>query len=553
MRILSRRTLFFRICVILLTFFPLALRIPQHVQADVGVQPVLPGGSSIQPHEETPIQMASEVVTMNVRAATSADNALVALKPDSYGYEIEPVWYPGVAEVKADFKMNNPTSAPVTLTVWFPLASTLENVQWNFNPGEIVPRITSFQVSIDGVPTNYIVSELPNPKGADKPLLPWASFPVTFAAGKETIIQVSYNLPLQPQVKGYGMALYYVFQNGAGWDGSIGQAELIVNLPYPASIGTMASIQPDHFTFSYMGISNEPAKLPSGVVLAGNQARWTWKNFEPGPDDDFAVWLLRVDKWKGLKAAQEVVRTSPQDGKAWLDLAIAYHSLAASYRNSLMLFSSTYLNPGIDAYRKVISLLPEESAAHAGLALLTLAPYMTAKNAPADVIQSVQNEYQIAIELESKNPTQENESSISRWLLPWLKDALSSYFYNSATATMDAATQAVYNRTSTARATLDYATTTAWVIVKATFMACRATMGPDLQVCSITASPTTTLTPTPPPTSTTLRSPTLSPPLTTTETSDHSLTQIIIAAGVVIAIIIVGFLAVKRTRRDSKK
>ncbi len=84
--------------------------------------------------------------------------------------------------------------------VWFPLASALDK-SWELNPDEVVPRIESFQVAVDGNPIDFDVSEWPNPKGADKPPLPWASFPVTFPADKETAIQVSYVLPLPSGVQ----------------------------------------------------------------------------------------------------------------------------------------------------------------------------------------------------------------------------------------------------------------------------------------------------------------------------------------------------------------
>src|SRR4030043_751983 len=96
------------------------------VKADVGGRPILPGGSNIQPEDETPIQMADEVVTMNIRPATEADNAIIQLNPEAYGLQFQPKWYAYVAEVRADFTMNNPTSEDVSLTAWFPLASALE-------------------------------------------------------------------------------------------------------------------------------------------------------------------------------------------------------------------------------------------------------------------------------------------------------------------------------------------------------------------------------------------------------------------------------------------
>jgi hypothetical protein len=117
--------------------------------------------------------MANEIVTMNIRKATQADNAAIQLNPDAYGLQVQPVWYPLVADVQADFTMRNPTTKTIDLTTWFPLASALQSVNWELNPDEIVPRLASFQVEVDGSAVEYSVSELTNPKG-DKPPL-WAS------------------------------------------------------------------------------------------------------------------------------------------------------------------------------------------------------------------------------------------------------------------------------------------------------------------------------------------------------------------------------------------
>jgi cell division septation protein DedD len=549
----------------------IGLLAPLPVRADVGVQPVLPGGSSIQPEGETPIQMAAEVVVINVRSATEADNALVTLAPKYYGFQWDPVWFPGIAEVEADFTMKNPTSETVSMTAWFPLASALENVDWNFNLGEIVPRIESFLVSVDGNPLDYAVSELPNPQGAEKLPLPWASFPVTFPGEVETIIHVSYKLPLQPSIKGSEMALYYIFQTGAGWAGPIGQAELVLNLPYPASEETLAGMH--KLYLPPMSVGQVSTGVPSGAVLNGNQARWTWKDFEPDPDDDFAVWLLQPGKWQELATARAAVQANPEDGQAWLDLASAYHSLSLTGNNAPLLFNPFYLQPGLEAYQKAVDLLPEYPAAHTGLALLTLAPYMASKNAPPEVIQFVQDELKIAIELEVKNPDRAIEAGITSRRL---EDVLSVYFYNDATATVDAATRAVFNATATVRATLDYATTTAVAKAKATYIVCWATAGGQCLTTSPTAtlSPRPTLPATPIPSTTPQPSPatptkeltltatpvpstTPQPVPTTTPTNAESTgsgqSPVIIVAAGVLGLVVVGYLASKRWRKSEGK
>ena len=547
MKILLRRLLFLLVCVLALVIITYGQLAPTPVRADVGVQPVLPGGSSIKPGEETKIQMAAEVVTMNVRSATVADNTLVTLRPKFYGFQMYPVWFPGIAEVEADFSMKNPTSAAVSMTAWFPLASALENADWNFNPGGIVPRIQHFQVSMDGNPVNYEVSELPNPKGANKPALPWASFPVTFPGAKTTNIHVSYMLPLQPSGKGPEMALYYVFQTGAGWAGPIGQAELILNLPYPASVETLAGMQ--NLSLPPMSMGQISTGVPSGAVLEGNQARWTWKDFEPGPKDDFAVWLLKPSKWQELEAARAAVQAHPQDGQAWLDLATIYYSLSTVGRNVPALFSPFYIPPALQAYQKAAELLPEHPAPHVGLGLLALMPYSRElKNLPPDVLQSVQEELQVAKKLEAQNPSLANEGGVSS---AFLEDVLSIYFYNDATATVDAVTRAVYNATQSAEATRDHATRTLWAMEKATAMACWATTGVEC----LTASPTATFTPQPTTTSALVSSATSQPPPTIlptpAEMTGNRQSRVILVAATVLGLIVLGTLALRRLRKRS--
>ena len=551
------------ICNLFLVCILTCMLVPLPVRADAGPQPLLPGGSSIKPGEETPIQMTDEIVVMNVRTATEADNALIKLNPTIYGLS-QPSWFKAIAEVKADFTMKNPTNDAVSMTVWFPLASALENAGWNSDQaGEIAPRIESFQVSVEGTPLEYTVSKLPNPKGADKPPLPWASFPVTFPGKEETVIHVSYMVPLQPSYVGNEVALYYVFQTGAGWAGSIGTAELIVNLPYPASRETMSG---KNSPFPG-GISKPtPADLPPGAVLEGNQVHWTWTNFEPAAKDDFAIWLLRPGKWEELEAARAAVKAKPQDGQAWLDLATTYHSLSLYWTNVYLLFSPYYLKPCIEAYQKTAELLPNLPAPHVALGLFTLVPYLKERNAPPDVIQYVQEELQIAKDLESKNPSLINKAGLSSLDL---ENTLGDYYYNDATATMDAAPRAVYQATQTVEATLNYATREAWAHEKAASLAKRATELACWAIaeapCTPTVLPSPTLTPKPkltemlipsatpqPPSTispTTLLtiSPTASP--TTVETRGNEQSLFIVMGIVVIGLGVVGYLVLKRSRK----
>jgi hypothetical protein len=268
------------------------------------------------------------------------------------------------------------------MTAWFPLASAIETEEWNLNPGEVVPSIQRFQVTMDGKPLEYNVSELPNPKGEDKPPLPWASFPVTFPAGEETHVQISYVVPAWWSYEGLAMNLYYIFQTGAGWAGQIGKAELVVNLPYPASAETILT-------------------MPEGGQFEGHQVRWTWENFEPGPGDDFFIQLLMLNRWDELQAARGAVTANPRDGEAWLNLASTYSILTRGkhYSAARMLsgFGEIYQPLGVQAAQEALYLLPGDGRPHYELALL----YASAlpENASREDLKPVMDELKIVEDL----------------------------------------------------------------------------------------------------------------------------------------------------------
>lgn len=374
-------------CEIILVCLVFCLMDASPSLADMGVQPILPGGSNIQPEDETPIQMASEKVVLNVRPTTEMDDFIVTRNPAEYGlsgsFDGSPGMYPAVADVLADFTMLNPTNEAVSMTAWFPLASILEAEEWNLNPGDVVPSIVRFQVITEGRPIEYNVSELPNPKGVDKPLLPWASFSVTFPPDVETHVQISYTVPAWWSYEGLAMNLYYILQTGAGWSGPIGKADLVVNLPYPASAETIW-------------------KMPEGGQIDGHQVRWTWENLEPGPLDDFFIQLLLLNRWDELQAARAAVTANPQDGEAWLNLASTYTMLTRgrAYSAARMLpgFGEIYQPMGVHAAQEALHLMPNDGRPHYELALLYASALL--ENATIKDLKPVMGELKIVEELE---------------------------------------------------------------------------------------------------------------------------------------------------------
>jgi hypothetical protein len=491
-----------------------SLLIPTPVQAGGG-QPLLPGGSSLQPVEDTSIQLAAEVVTMDIRQATEADNALVKLTPQAYVIQLaQPVWFPAIAEVQADFTLRNPTGAAVDTIVQFPLASALETADWGLvTRNTIIPSLEDFQVRVNGEQQDFTVTLLPF-ENAQAPLLPRARFLVHFPGGQDTLIQLSYKFALQPSISGNEMALYYVFHSGAGWDGPIGRTELTLNLPYPASLDTLAGMPAGSLVLPPYFWPSQRADLPGGAVLQGSQVRWIWDAREPGPADDLTIWLLRLDKWNALQSARRAVEISAQDGPAWLDLATTYYSMSwLSFDRLPTIFASSYLSPALQAYKQAAALLPESPAPPAGKGLCVLAPYMAGTDAPPQVLAYVQDELSIALQLEASHPDWTKTAGSSVKLLAKLKSARNLYQSNSATATVSAP----------------------------------AVLQPSASP-SATPSPTPAATVIPVPSATRQPSPTMTPARPAPSTRGKASMLLVAAAALVL--VAVGFLALRRALRS---
>ncbi len=520
---LDRRHLIILVSGLFLASLLLGLTLLTPARADVGVQPILPGGSSIEPDGQTPIVMAAEVITMNVRLATEADNAIVQLNPEAYGLQFKPVWYKLVAEVQVEFTMYNPTAEVVSQTTWFPLASSLSSVNWELNPDEIVPRIASFAVHVNGNPLDYTTVELPNPQGTDKPLLPWASFPVSFVAGTNTSIHVSYLLPLPRAIKGSELALSYIFQTGAGWAGPIGKAELTVHLPYNASrpVEVIVRVDPSHLDLPYH------ISYPIGQDYHFGDpddytVHWSWENLEPTSQDDFFAWLIDPDLRQALEDSWDPIVADQENGQAYLIQGSRCLNIAIKAYNVPSIFFEGYWEMCQSAYMIAEYLLPDHPAPYIGLASVLLAEIIANPEVFSDMIPQVRDQLEIAKELEQAHPEWANEGDLT---IGMVEDGLNIYSAN-VTATAQAYVTGIPGATQAEAA---------------------ASVIPP----SLTPSPEPSLTPTVVP-SVSLKpaTPTDTPvsPLAPKDNSTHGQSVIIIVATSVIILTIAGFLLFNRIR-----
>lgn len=321
-----------RLCVLALLFVLLAF--PSNVRADIA-PPIYPPGSNPQPGTEfTQVRMAAETVIIEVQKD---------ITPES----LESL---GRAHVTADFTMRNLGTADERMAVRFPIAG-------NDGRGGY-PEISDLQIKVNGKQTlyrrtNYKDDNYPNGD------IPWAEFDVTFPARQDVPIRVSYEL----QGSGYYpfTAFYYVLETGAGWKATIGSADVILRLPYEASLQNVV-----------MNLQIGWAETTPDGVFRGNEVRWHFENFEPGQDQsvqnmEFA--LVAPSMWQTVLIARANVKQHPNDGEAWGQLGRAYKQVSFPLKGNREDKGGKQLYQlSVEAYEKCLSLKPDDAQWHAGFA-----------------------------------------------------------------------------------------------------------------------------------------------------------------------------------------
>ncbi len=350
-----------RLSIIFLTLILLAF--PSTVLADVA-PPANPPGSNLQPGSETTqVRMVAETVQIDVKA----DNSL------------------GSAHLTADFTMRNLGSQSESMAVRFPI--TANDGFGNY------PEIKELVIKVNGQQISFQRASYPDIRYQDKDV-PWAEFNITFPAGQDVAIQVAYNL----NGSGYSpfTAFYYILETGAGWKDTIGSADIILRLPYPASTQNVI-----------MDLQIGWAETTSGGMFNGNEVRWHFDNFEPGPDGpvqnmEFA--LVAPVAWQTVLKERDNVAKNPNDSEAWGRLAMAYkeiYFLNKGYRTDSG--GEELYKLSISAYEKCLALKPDDAQWHAGFAdLLAERSYWdrsgNGNNPTADTFRAF-NEIRTALQL----------------------------------------------------------------------------------------------------------------------------------------------------------
>lgn len=262
--------------------------------ADVAPPDQAPG-SSISPAGTTQVRMLAERVVIDIRASEPNDDSR-NLADDR-----------AAAQVSATFLMRNLGQTDETMAVRFPLEAS--------NGFDRMAQVEEFAVKVNGQPTPTATTlGLLRPKA---PEIQWAVFEVTFSAGQDVTLEVSY----LTRPTGYLPAARfdYLLETGAGWRDTIGSVDIIARLPYPA--GEENVLLGPNRTNAGASYQTTP-----GGQFVDNEVRWHWTDLEPTAQDNLFINILVPQTWERIMAARTAVEAKPDDVEALLALAQAYEA-----------------------------------------------------------------------------------------------------------------------------------------------------------------------------------------------------------------------------------
>lgn len=295
----------------------------------------LPGGAALDPGDAaTMVSMLAETVTLEV-AAPNEEPFIQAL-------------------VTAEFTLRNLGDAPEQILVGFPLTCfdcfTL--------PSGDPEQITDLVVYVNTLQVATRQETLTFPSDQDALSVNWAVFEVTFPPGQDVLIRVTYTAGGWGEISSSYRTFSYVLVTGAGWYDSIGSADIIARLPYPAN---------DQNTWlGTSGLRGDGDKIPP--TISGNELRWHFDDLEP--TEDFRLTIVHPWQWYSALVEEENVRLNPQDGEAWGRLGRVYKQMLLPKAIRTDPGGETIYSQSVEAYEQATTLLPNDPLWHAGFAEL---------------------------------------------------------------------------------------------------------------------------------------------------------------------------------------
>jgi len=314
-----------------LVFLTAWLTWPAHMAHADAAPPWTAQGASVDPGETpTQVRMVSEEVLLTIEGQEQETDDSHLASDFMAGH------------VEATFVMRNQGAETESFDVWFPLTMSDEE----FGPSN---QIRNFTAWVDEVPVK--VSESAGRDLLDfEESVPWATWPVTFPPGQDTILRVTYDVfPIGYRPFG---DFHYILETGAGWQDTIGEATVTIRLPYP--------VTPENTTLDPAVSRHAP--YPDGFQVQGNEVVWHFTDLEPTADDNVRLNVLEPDRWQALVAAREAAAAAPDSAEAQLELARAARG-AVSMKHGVNPFGGgdALAQVASDAYARSLKLDPQQS------------------------------------------------------------------------------------------------------------------------------------------------------------------------------------------------
>jgi hypothetical protein len=226
--------------------FVILILILQHINLFADIKPVVIKAKTIYPNNTTSVRMESEKVVIDL--------------------------YNDSSVVKCCFNMKN-LGEHEKLQIGFP--------EMNFYHYRLISKsekLNRFAVKENGkVLTFYLSDSLKNDEGfrekvdTHQIIEDWYLWDGEFQKGESKTIEVQYSLPFGMLYKSNKRFFTYLLSTGANWNGTIGKAEIVVNLK-DIEIDSIISQQPNN------------------VEINNNQLIWTFSDFEPTTNDDLKLY-----------------------------------------------------------------------------------------------------------------------------------------------------------------------------------------------------------------------------------------------------------------------
>ena len=283
----SLRQLFLLILAASLLAAPDLLSPHQVSWADVGELPY-PGGLVTPGDKTDEIRMESESVLFSIR-------------PDDGTFaEWEAEYY---AHVTADFVMRNLTQHTVPMDLFFPFHTHMEAEYYEKPDYAWLLQTKNVKVRVDGQEVAVRYDDLTfSPEGGTAAA---GVFSVDFPGGRETTIQIEYDLRAVPEPKSPSFGFEYIMQTGSHWAGTIGKGKVVFEFWHSVDSKSALFYVNDFFQ------------------IKDGRLEWDFTDLEPTPDHDITLtfepaalesWLGRPSYVKDISTGAPAAQGIPDSG-----------------------------------------------------------------------------------------------------------------------------------------------------------------------------------------------------------------------------------------------